>query len=189
MHGREKFYYFRVILKLCTWLFSYTPDFLKTLLWSWLDIGRGNLSIGLRYALLKNLASECGDVVNVGPNVEIHYPENLEVGSNVSIRRSCYIDAYGGVRIGSDVSIAHQSSILSFEYRWDNQDLPIRDNPREKKQVVIGNDVWIGCGVRILAGVHIGSRCIVGAGSVVTKDLIGNAIYVGVPARKLMDIP
>ena len=52
----------------------------------------------------------------------------------------------------------------------------------------IGNDVWIGGNVTILPGVTIGNNVVVAAGAVVTKDLEDNALYGGVPARKIKDI-
>mgnify|MGYP002621381799 CR=1 FL=1 len=56
------------------------------------------------------------------------------------------------------------------------------------KPVRIGNDVWIGGNVTILPGVRIGNNVVVAAGAVVTKDLADNALYGGVPARKIKDI-
>ena len=56
------------------------------------------------------------------------------------------------------------------------------------KPVKIGDDVWIGGNVTILPGVTIGNNVVVAAGAVVTKDLTDNALYGGVPARKIKDI-
>ena len=56
----------------------------------------------------------------------------------------------------------------------------------EEKEVVIGDDVWIGARVTILSGVHIGNGCIIGAGAVVTKDIPDYAVAVGVPATVKM---
>ena len=56
------------------------------------------------------------------------------------------------------------------------------------KEIVIGSNVWIGGSVTILPGVHIGDGCVIGAGSVVTKDTEPNSIYVGNPAKMLKRI-
>jgi acetyltransferase-like isoleucine patch superfamily enzyme len=148
----------------------------------------GLIGIGLRYCLLRSMTKKCGDNVLVGPDVEIRHWRELSVGNNVSIHRGCYIDALGGVTIGDDVSIAHGTSILSFEHGWADPASPIRDNPVTKAPVLIAGDVWIGCGCRILAGVTINRRTIVAAGAVVTKDVPAGTIVGGVPAKVLRSI-
>lgn len=57
-----------------------------------------------------------------------------------------------------------------------------------EKQIVIGNDVWIGANVTILPGVKIGNYSIIGAGSIVSKDLESNMIYAGFPLKKLRNL-
>jgi len=138
----------------------------------------------LRYLVLCNVCRSVGDNVFVGRNVEIRFPERLSIGSNVSINRECYIDAMGTIRIGNDVSIAHQCSLVAFEHGWGNASLAIRRNPLEPAPIEIASDVWIGAGVRILAGARIASRCIIGAGSVVTHrtPAASGQLIVGVPA-------
>ncbi len=56
------------------------------------------------------------------------------------------------------------------------------------QSVTIGDYSWIGLGVTILPGVHIGRGCVIGAGSLVTKDTEENSLYVGSPARKVRDL-
>ena len=183
MRGRDQFYRFQILVRTASLLFRFTPLSLRRLIWAWLDLGHGVIALGLRYAILNSFVLDCGEVVYVGSNVEIRHPLRLSIGSNVSIHRGCYIDADGGIDIGNNVSIAHYSSILSSEHTWDDDSIPIRDNPTVRKTVSIGNDVWIGCGVRILAGVHIGERSVIAAGSVVNSSLKGSAVYAGVPAK------
>ena len=62
---------------------------------------------------------------------------------------------------------------------------PVERNTRQEwaKPVTIGNNVWIGGSVTILAGVTIGDNCTIGAGSVVTRDIPANSVAVGNPAR------
>lgn len=186
--GREQFYRYQWLLRFITLIFRYFPKIILRILWSLLDFGSGRFSIGLRYAILNNLSAKFGDVISVGPCVSILHPENLTLGSNISIHKGCYIDAKGEIDIGDNVSIAHQTSLLSFEHTWEDSDTPIRDNPILRKKIVIENDVWIGCGVRILAGVHIGERSVVAAGAVVTRDLKGHAVYGGIPVRKIKEM-
>ena len=96
----------------------------------------------------------------------------------------CYFECSGGLMIGNNVSIAHSSSILTSTHTYSDFNLPIKYNEILKKTVVIHDDVWIGCGVRILCGVHIDTRCIIGANSLVNKSVDSFSIYGGVPAKK-----
>lgn len=144
--------------------------------------------IGLRYLMLKRMCVQCGDNVRIGANVRILNWHGLKIGNNVSVHDNCYLDASGGISIGNNVSIAHASSILSFEHTWDDSDIPIKYNPIKSSQVKICDDVWIGCGVRILSGVKLKSRSIVAAGAVLTKCFDSNVILAGVPAKVVKNI-
>ena len=145
--------------------------------------GRGSMAVLMRYLCLKVSAKHAGKNVGIMDHVYLHHWENLEIGDNVSIHEQCNINAYGGVRIGDNVSIAHGSSVVSFNHTWADESTPIKYNPSVPLPVVIGDDVWIGCGVRILGGVTIGSHVVIAAGAVVTRDCESNGIYAGVPAK------
>ncbi len=142
----------------------------------------------LRYCLLKTLAKSVGENVFIGTNIEWKGLENLRIGDNVSIHKDCYIDASGGLEIGKDVSIAHNTSIITSNHTWENADLPIKYNPVKQNRIVISNDVWIGCQSVILAGVTIHSRVVVAAGSVVTKTVEKNTVVGGIPAKEIKKI-
>ena len=145
----------------------------------------------LRYLLLRNICAKFGDNVYVDNHVELRFPERLMIGSNVSINRQCYIDAMGGIEIGNDVSIAHQSSLVAFEHGYSDLSLPIRKNPLVPSPIRIADDVWIGAGVRVLAGAAIENRCIVAAGSVVTPrtEAVPGHLIAGVPAKPKKPLP
>lgn len=145
--------------------------------------GRGNLAVLMRYLCLKVSAKRAGKNVGIMDHVYLHHWENLEIGDNVSIHEQCNINAFGGVRIGDNVSISHGVSIVSFNHTWADENTPIKYNPSEPGAIVIGNDVWVGCGARILAGVTIGERSVIAAGAVVTRDCEPHGVYAGVPAK------
>lgn len=81
------------------------------------------------------------------------------------------------------MSLAHATSILSSSHTWQDNSLPIKYNVVIKGPVTIGNDVWIGCGVRILSNVTIENRTIVAAGTVVNKNLPAHHLGAGVPMQ------
>lgn len=145
--------------------------------------GGGNLGILVRYILFSKLVKSCGRNVKIMRDVCLYDIKDIICGDNVSIHEMCYINGLGGLIIGNAVSIAHGSSILTVNHTWEDDSKPIKYNKVIKKSVKIGDDVWIGCGTRIMAGVNIGNRTVVAAGSVVTKNVENNTIVGGCPAR------
>jgi acetyltransferase-like isoleucine patch superfamily enzyme len=183
MTGRDQF---RIVRPLLTGLSAFLRLFPRPLFnatWFAVRSFPGKPGVGLRYLYAKRLAKRCADNVRLGPGCTILYWENLELGTNVNIHVGTYIDALGGVQIRDDVSIAHSSSVLSFEHTWADESQPIKYNPLAKQPVVIGPDAWIGCGVRVLAGAQIGARTVVAAGAVVTAGEYERGVYAGVPAK------
>ncbi len=143
----------------------------------------GIFGLLLRYIFVKNLAKKVGNNVSIQPNVFLYNLQNIQLGNNVSIHPMCYIEGAGGIDIGDDVSIAHGSSILSTNHQWSNTELAIKYNRESFDKVCIENDVWIGCGVRILSGVTISNRSVVAAGAVVNKSFDKFSLIGGVPAK------
>jgi len=188
MRGRDLFNRYRGLLNFFTKLLGLLPRGLRAYLWVLSDGLPDKMGLALRYCLLKRLAKRCGDNVFIGRSVEIKHWDKLSIGSNVSIHKQCYLDACGGIDIADDVSIAHQSSLISFEHTWDDASLPIRDNPVRLGRIAIADDVWIGCGCRILAGVTVHSGSIVAAGAVVTKNVPRHTVAAGVPAKPIKTI-
>lgn len=126
-----------------------------------------------------------GRGTGIAPNVSFRYGERIEIGTDCHIGERCYLWAgprVGQIIIGQRVSLAPQVFITASDYRFVAGQ-PFREQPRNERHVIIGNDVWLGTGVVVTAGVSIGDGCIVGAGAVVTRDLPANSIAVGVPAR------
>jgi maltose O-acetyltransferase len=125
-----------------------------------------------------------GQGSRLSATVKVYRPRRLLVGDNVVINDYVHIWAGGGIRIGNDSLIAAHAVITSEShetdalangclYRETSLQLPVR----------IGSNVWVGSHVTILPGVEIGDNTIVGAGSVVTKDVPANTVVTGVPAR------
>ena len=146
------------------------------------------MGIALRYMLVARLARHCGRCVAIYEGVYLKHLRDVELADNISIHPMCYLDGYGGLSIGHDVSIAHGVSILTTNHDYRDPELPTRDAPALRAPVSIGSDVWIGCGVRILAGVSIGDGTVVGAGAVVTRDIAPRTVAVGIPARAIQPV-
>lgn len=104
----------------------------------------------------------------------------LEIGSNTYIAAKALIRVYSRIKIGNNCAISWNVSILDSDfhnYKIDGKKVNIT------KEVIIGDNVWIGNNVIILKGVVIGNNSIVGAGSVVTKDVPPSTIVAGNPAK------
>ena len=102
-------------------------------------------------------------------------------GSNLIrslISSKLYLQAINGIKVHSSVLIGPDVKLISANHDFENYSKWIHDKP-----IVINKNVWIGANVVILPGVNIGSNCIIGAGSIVTKSFEDNSIICGNPAK------
>ena len=189
MTGREKFRKYKGALAFLKAVFGIFPRRFQYGLLKTFRNTNGVKGLAIRYALVKNLAKDCGDNVVIQPAVFMFSLDKISLGNNISIHPMCYIDGTGGLHIGNDVSVAHSSSIMTTNHSWEETSIPIKYNEVSKAPVHIENDVWIGCGCRILAGVRVGSRSVVAAGAVVNKDVSPCTVVAGIPAQKIKEIP
>ncbi|MBN1540999.1 flippase-like domain-containing protein [candidate division KSB1 bacterium] len=108
----------------------------------------------------------------------------IEIGDFSNIGANCRLGTTTRIRFGKHVLLAANCYIGGAQHRFDRLDVPImRQGYDSRGGVVIEDDVWLGAGVMVLDGVRIGTGCVVGAGSVVTKNLPPYSVAVGVPAR------
>ena len=188
MSGRDKFKKNKkIIILFCKVLNVFSKKF-QYKLYSKFNHGESKFKILFRYCILKNICKKIGDNVYIGSDVTIKNYENLSIGENVSIHKNSYLDALGEIVIGDNVSIATDSKIISFNHTWNDVSIPIKYNELSLQKIEISDDVWIGAGAIVLAGNKIGNRVVVGALSVVTKNLESNSVYAGNPARLLKKI-
>lgn len=186
--GRENFKKYKKIIYLITKILDIFSKNYQVRIFNKINKGESKFKLVLRYAILKNVCSKCGDNIFVGEYVTIKNMHQLSLGDNVSIHKNCYIDALGEIVIGNDVSIATDSKLISFNHGYEDEKVPIKYNELKLGKIEISNDVWLGANSIILANVKIASRVIVAAGSVVTKNLDGNSIYGGIPSTIIKKI-
>jgi acetyltransferase-like isoleucine patch superfamily enzyme len=108
---------------------------------------------------------------------------DIRIGNDFSIQTSSTIYGGGGLTIGNDVMIASNVVVVPAGHNFERVDIPIRKQGSLMKGIVIEDDVWIGCGCRILDGVKIGKGSVIGAGSVVNKNIEEYSVVVGVPGK------
>jgi acetyltransferase-like isoleucine patch superfamily enzyme len=110
---------------------------------------------------------------------------NIRIGKRSGVGDFSNLYGQGGVDIGEDVMIASGCRIVPTNHGIDDPSLPISRQPSSSKGIKIGNGTWVGTNVVILDGVSIGIGAVIGAGSVVTRNVPDYAIVAGVPAKIL----
>jgi maltose O-acetyltransferase len=139
----------------------------------------------LRRALLDQIFGKGGDTVWMQPPFFCDYGTNIELGERVFFNFNCTVLDVCKVTIGDYTQFGSGVQILTPLH-------PLEAGLRRKQEfgvpVTIGSDVWVGSGALILPGVTIGSRTVVGAGSVVTRDLPSDVLAVGNPCRVIRGI-
>lgn len=112
----------------------------------------------------------------------------LEIGKGVSIANSCFIASHeGGVTIGDDCLISPNVCIIGNNYKYDRLDIPICQQQKTSRGIVIEENVWVGAGVVILDGTHIEAGVIVVPNSVVSGNVPRNSIVQGNPATVIFN--
>ena len=142
-------------------------------------VGPGcSLEVGKRATL------ELGRWAWVGHGCKIRSHEGtVSIGAKSVLGQECTISSYQHVSIGRECVIADRVMMIDFDHGMVEVDRPIRLQGIYKRDVRVGNNVWIGYGACILRGVQVGDNSIVGTNSVVTKDVPANAVVGGIPAR------
>jgi acetyltransferase-like isoleucine patch superfamily enzyme len=120
----------------------------------------------------------------IGDGTKIRCHEGVvEVGAKTVMGQECTISAYQRVRIGDECVIADRAMFIDFDHGMVEVERPIRRQGIYKRDVEVGNNVWIGYGACILRGVSVGDNSVIGTNAVVTKDVPANAVVGGIPAR------
>ena len=127
-----------------------------------------------------------GDNVTIGRNCMIrpssYYGKDLGkgliIGNNSSIGPHGYIGCSGKINIGNNVMFGPKCSLFAENHNFARKDIDIKEQGVNQKGIVVEDNCWIGSNVIILDGVTIGEGSIIGAGTIVTKDIPKNSIVI-----------
>jgi galactoside O-acetyltransferase len=140
-----------------------------------------------RAALLKRMFASIGDGCYIEPPLRANWGgANVILGNRVYANFNLTLVDDGPITIGDSVMFGPNVVITTAGHPV-HPDLRVRA-AQYNLPVVIGNNVWIGSGAQIMPGVTIGDNTVVGAGSVVTRDLPANVVAFGVPCRVIREI-
>lgn len=124
-------------------------------------------------------------IIYYGAEIRDHF--NLKIGKGSIIGDKVILDARNGIDIGENVNLSSGVSIWTEQH--DYRDAKFRCRSSESFKVKIGNRAWIGPNVIILHSVEIGEGAVVGAGSVITKNVTPFSVVAGIPAKQVRERP
>lgn len=138
----------------------------------------------IRDLLARLTGKHIDESVTLFPPFTADFGRNISIGKRVFINSGCRFQDQGGITIGDDSLIGHNAVIATLQHDI----APSRRGDLIPSPVVIGCNVWLGANVTVLPGVTIGNDSVIGAGSVVTKDIPSRTIAIGSPARVVRTI-
>jgi len=135
----------------------------------------------IRGFLCRRIFRSAGKNINIEQGAYFGSGKDIAIGNNSGIGLNCRV--YGPLKIGDDVMMGPDVMIFTQNHKTERLDIPMRLQTAPKEPVFIGDDVWIGARVIILPGKKVGKGVIIGAGTVVTKDIPDYAVVGGNPAK------
>lgn len=142
--------------------------------------------VDLRNKIMQQLFKNVGENVWIEPDFRCEFGKNITIGDDVYINFGCIILDCSEVTIGSHTLLGPNIGLYAANHSTDATE---RINGGcYGKPIHIGNNVWLGGDVKVLQGVTIDDNTIIGAGSIVTKDIPDNVIAVGNPCKVIRKI-
>ena len=136
----------------------------------------------LRRKLVKHIFLKCGSDIIVKQQAYFGTGNEMVVGDRSQLGEN--LKSESDITLGHDVLMGPDVVMMSSGHAFHRLDIPInQQGALPRRPIVIGNDVWIGTRVIILPGIQVGDHAIIGAGSVVTKNVPPLAIVAGNPAK------
>jgi maltose O-acetyltransferase len=137
-------------------------------------------------ALLTELLGAFGDASEIRPPLQCDYGHQTSIGARTFANWGLILLDVATISIGDDVQIGPNVQLLTATHPLEPS--PRRDKWEAAEPIVIGDNVWLGGGVIVCPGVTIGADTVVGAGSVVTRDLPSGVVAVGSPACVIREL-
>ncbi|MDR7254767.1 maltose O-acetyltransferase [Nocardioides sp. BE266] len=139
-----------------------------------------------RRALLEELLGAFGEDSEIRPPLQCDYGYQTSIGARTFVNWGVTLLDVATITIGDDVQMGPNVQLLTATHPLEPG--PRRDKWEAAEPIVIGDNVWLGGGVIVCPGVTIGADTVVGAGSVVTRDLPAGVVAVGSPARVVREL-
>jgi acetyltransferase-like isoleucine patch superfamily enzyme len=146
--------------------------------------GRYHEPARVRELLAELIGRPVDESVALFPPFYSDFGRNIRLGERVFINSGCRFQDQGGITIGDDCLIGHNAVLATLNHDLD----PARRADMHPAPITIGRNVWIGANATVLPGVTIGDDAVVGAASVVTKDVPPGTVVVGAPARVVRSV-
>ena len=136
--------------------------------------------------LIEDLIPGIPEDSTVCPPFHCDHGNGISIGRNVFVNYNCTMLDGGNITIGDNVKIGPNCQLYTPQHPIDH--VARRKSIETAYPVTIGEDTWLGGGVIVCPGVTIGKRCIIGAGSAVTKDIPDDCMAAGNPARVIREL-
>lgn len=151
--------------------------------------------IEIRQKILSDIFGVLGEDSRIQGPIYIHYGQHTKIGERCFANFNLTIQDDACVTIGDDCNFGPNVTIVTPVHPLlpeERKGIVMPDGSRKlmcyAKPVTIGNNCWFGANVTVCPGVSIGDNCVIGAGSVVTRDIPPNSLAVGVPCRVIREI-
>jgi acetyltransferase-like isoleucine patch superfamily enzyme len=163
--------------------------------WGWLKLRwRGRLETdglcfigpGVTFEIGKTAKVRLGRWCWIGHGTKIRAHEGVvSIGAKTVMGQECTISAFQHVSIGRECIVADRVMLIDFDHGVVEVERPIREQGIYKRDVHVGNNVWVGYGACFLRGCNVGDNAVIGTLSVVTKNVPDNAVAAGAPVQVL----
>lgn len=123
-------------------------------------------------------------VVRVSGETKLMCAQNIHIGDGTYVNGGrLYASKNAKIVIGRNCLLSYNIHLRTKSHNYSDPNVPIINQGEFEKDIIIGDDVWIGYGAQIMPGVSIEKGCVIGAGAIVTKNTIPYGVYVGCPAK------
>ncbi|KFF12384.1 sugar O-acetyltransferase [Chryseobacterium soli] len=139
-----------------------------------------------RNTLLKKIIGKTEENICIEPSFWCDYGYNIEVGENFYANHNLVILDCATVKFGDNVFIGPNCSFYTAGHPLDAKQR--NEGLEYARPITVGDNVWLGGNVVVLPGVSIGSNTVIGAGSIVTKDIPDGVVAIGNPCKVVKDI-